>query len=125
MLTNVMPATLPIDDGDEPVEFSPVGNNFGLQQQVRRFFISNGPFQITTSRSEIQINQIGNVMSVKVNLSRIPNGYEVAKAVWSKLQEKMATAGWELMFDETHYTGDDSVCFFVGGDDLLSGKLPL
>lgn len=109
---------------DEPISFGIVGNNFGLQQQIRRHFVANSPFKITSTPSEIRISQVGNIMTVEVNASRIPNGYEVAKKVWSSIQEIMLSAGWSLLFEETYYQESNLVCFFIGGDDLLNGKLP-
>jgi hypothetical protein len=111
-------------DRDEPILFGLTGNNLGLQQQIRRHFVTNSPFRITTSPSEIRISQVGNIMTVEVDASRIPNGYEVAKHVWSTIREKMIGAGWSLLLEENYYHESNLVCFFVGGDALLNGKLP-
>lgn len=110
---------------DEPLILTPLGSNFGLQQQIRRHFVSHSPFKITTTPSEIKISQVGNIMTIEVNAARIQNGYEVAKKAWSLICEKMIGAGWSLMFEENYYDESNMICFFVGGDDLLNGKLPL
>lgn len=109
---------------DESKTFTNTSQNLVLQQRIRRCFIKNGPFLIT-GQPDILIDQVGNVISIRVNVSKGKSAYQSALSTWEFIRGRMKSEGWKLLHDEVYEQGDGMIYFFLGAEELVCGRLSL
>ncbi|WP_045861601.1 hypothetical protein [Teredinibacter purpureus] len=91
-----------------------------FHQKIRRLFLKYPFFQFDGISHDITINQVGELMSVLVNVSRHDSAANTAKNLWAHIINTLRSKGATVDFNETNVVDSgDKINFFMGSNFLL------
>jgi len=99
--------------------------NLGLQQQIRRCFLSNGPFLMSTAKTDITIIQNSNVLAINISTGRIQKAKNRALHIWRYILSRMREEGWDLEHDDEYHEKSGTLSLYVGSKKILDGRIKL
>lgn len=99
--------------------------NFGLQQQIRKCFLNNGPFLMSTSQTDITITQNHNVMAVNVRVGRNLKTKTRALEIWNYITSRMKEEGWDILDEVDYHESTGMLYMLLGCEKIVDQRIRL
>ncbi len=93
-----------------------------LHQKIRRAFMNLGIFRFDIQRQDVVIKQLGNIITIDINLDAAPNAYELSIEAWKIFRTMMLNTGWVLDLEECFLDSQSNHLHILFSTDRLLTK---